>query len=444
MSRAGSEDFDETQESFFIQQINDTKSSPCSFNDSLEEGIQMAEKVFFSKAKVVKEQVEFEEGFDEYLPTLEEVIQFILIRLAGRFTTEELPYFCEELNRDPTYDIDEGRGDKYATNSVIRAQLATWKKNYVKGNSPLSKDACENLQETLYNLGVSMTRELGDMLNKDPLPTGPEVCYLLLAYEDKGAPSVAVNANDETVLNVVPYETGVKRHLPHIVGMVAPDSKVNPVDVVAVLVDTGASTSLLNLRSLRKMGLSESMIDRRIRPRITTASRGVILAEGYLKARLYMKNNHGKYPYISVNFLVIESTSMPAVILGHGELVDGQYNLGVGFGETDGYALHILAYADKPTQASQQVIPVIHPDSIKLTNVGVIPKTSEDNRSGPLQVQFVATDVPPMLENKAVRLTASDPKVTFGDVSGILLESPEKRIHLNGKNPESVEFAYSR
>ena len=403
----------------------------------------MAEKVFFSKAKVVKEQVEFEEGFDEYLPTLEEVIQFILIRLAGRFTTEELPYFCEELNRDPTYDIDEGRGDKYATNSVIRAQMATWKKNYVKGNSPLTKEACENLQETLYNLGVTMTRELGDMLNRDPRPTGPEVCYLLLAYEDGGAPSVVTNANDETVLNVVPYETGVKRHLPHIVGMVAPDSKVNPVDVVAVLVDTGASTSLLNLRSLRKMGLSESMIDRRIRPRITTASRGVILAEGYLKARLYMKNNRGKFPYISVNFLVIESTSMPAVILGHGELVDGQYNLGIGFGETDGYALHILAYADKPTQASQQIIPVIHPDSIKLTNVGVIPKTSNNNRSGPLQVQFVATDVQPMLENKAVRLTASDPKVTFGDVSGVQLEAPEKRIHLNGKNPESVEFAYT-
>ena len=443
MNRAGDEDFDETQESFFIQQINNSESSPCSFNDNLDESIKMAEKVFFSKAKVVKEKVEFEEGFDQYVPTLEEVIKFIMIRLAGRFTTEELPYFCEELKRDPTYDIDEGRGNKYATNSVVRAQLATWRKNHVNGNSPLTKEARENLQETLHNLGVELTRELGDMLNRDPAPTGPEVCYLLLAYEDDSFRDSGAQPGEETVLNIVPYETGVKRHLPHIVGMVTPGPKVNPVDVVAVLVDTGASTSLINSRSLRKMGLSESMIDRSIRPRITTASRGVILAEGYIKAKLYMKNKHQKYPYINVNFLVIESASMPAVILGHGELVDGQYTLGVGFGDSDGYALHILAYADKPTQTSQQVIPVIHPDSIKLTNVGLVPKTNPAGKNSQLMVQFVATDVQPMVENRAVRLTASDPKVTFGNIDGIVLDSPEKRIHLNGKNPESVEFAYT-
>ena len=142
-------------ESFFIVPINDSHELP-----ETEAEIGATEHVNFTKTKKSRELVEFEEGFDEYNPTIEEVIKFLLLRGAGRFSKEELPYFCQELGRDPSYDIDEGRDKKYATTSTIRAQLATWKKNFVQDSMPLSSEAVSNLQETLDNMGVTPTTEL--------------------------------------------------------------------------------------------------------------------------------------------------------------------------------------------------------------------------------------------------------------------------------------------
>ena len=81
------------EDMFCVQSINDEtnfyphetiRSVP---NDSGE----MQEQVFYSKTRQPRERVEYEAGFDDYNPSLKEVLDFMLIRLAGHFTKEELP-----------------------------------------------------------------------------------------------------------------------------------------------------------------------------------------------------------------------------------------------------------------------------------------------------------------------------------------------------------------
>ena len=71
--------------------------------------------LYFQKTKKSKEIVEFEKGFDDFRPALAELLSFLLIRMAGRFTKDELPYFCEELGRNPTFDEFEGKDKFYST-----------------------------------------------------------------------------------------------------------------------------------------------------------------------------------------------------------------------------------------------------------------------------------------------------------------------------------------
>ena len=358
--------------------------------------------------------VEFEEGFDEYNPTIEEVIKFLLLRGAGRFSKEELPYFCQELGRDPSYDIDEGRDKKYATTSTIRAQLATWKKNFVQDSMPLSSEAVSNLQETLDNMGVTPTTELTELLESKKNPSGNEVSLLLQAYDADGLSFEQDISPMEAVFNAVPYETGAKRDLPHVVGILATGPKMNLLDVVAVMLDTGATVSLINFRAFRQLGLSADMVDRRVRPRVATAARGVIYSEGFLNTRLYMRSINHKYPYVRANFLVIDSETMPAVVLGHGELVEGRYNLG--FEEGDYiplYALKILAYSEQAKQPTMQTIPVIQPDSLRLHNTMTINAEQRGRRPRLQMVNFVTETAQPLGEHTQVRLISSNPNVTF-------------------------------
>ena len=284
-------------ESFFIVPINDSHELP-----ETEAEIGATEHVNFTKTKKSRELVEFEEGFDEYNPTIEEVIKFLLLRGAGRFSKEELPYFCQELGRDPSYDIDEGRDKKYATTSTIRAQMATWKKNFVQDSMPLSSEAVSNLQETLDNMGVTPTTELTELLESKKNPSGNEVSLLLQAYDTDGLSFEQDISPMEAVFNAVPYETGAKRDLPHVVGILATGPKMNLLDVVAVMLDTGATVSLINFRAFRQLGLSADMVDRRVRPRVATAARGVIYSEGFLNTRLYMRSINHKYPYVRAIF----------------------------------------------------------------------------------------------------------------------------------------------
>ena len=400
-----------------------------------------AEKFFFSKSKVPKEQVEFEDGFDEYTPTFEEVLNFIMIRVAGRFTKEELPYFCQELNRNPTYDINEGKDRKFATMSTIRAQLASWKKQYVQGSTPLTKQAIDNLKDTLDNMGLTRTNDLEETLAKTPTPTGPEVCYLLQAYDQ--ASDHEDSTDDEVIFNAVPYETGSKRYLPHIVGVVAPSNKMSLLDVVAVMIDTGATVSLINYRAFPNLGLTDNMLDRSLRPRVATAAKGVIRSEGYINSRLYMKDIHDKFPYVRVNFLVIDSASMPSVVFGHGELVDGQFNLGFSNLSNDegqeqiGYALHISAYQDGAKRPSRKIIPVVQPNNIRLKNTSIIKPT----RDGQCAAKFVSSASQPLTDNSKFRLTAANAAISFGDEE-MSLSPPKKKIRTGEHGLETVEFEY--
>ena len=107
------DDVDNAEHMFSIVPINSNiEPYPPTLNQVNELPPHHPIKLYFSKEKKVKEEVVFELSFDELKPTLALLLSFLLIQMAGRFTHDELTYFCKELGRDPTFDEFEGR-DKF-------------------------------------------------------------------------------------------------------------------------------------------------------------------------------------------------------------------------------------------------------------------------------------------------------------------------------------------
>ena len=431
------------EDMFCVQSINDEtnfyphetiRSVP---NDSGE----MQEQVFYSKTRQPRERVEYEAGFDDYNPSLKEVLDFMLIRLAGRFTKEELPYFCDELNRNPVYDIDEGRDGVYKSSTAIRSLMARWKKEHQEGSTPLTVEEIADLEEKLLHAGIAQTTELSNKLHMTPSPTGAEICHLLQMYES--GPKVVPRGLGvlEAVFNAIPYETGMKRELPHVIGIMSSGTDIKLCDVTAVMVDTGASVSLVNLHDFPSLGLRTEMIDRSLRPDVATAAKGVIKSEGYIHTRLHLRNHEGKYPYIKASFLVIPSDSMAGVMLGHGELVDNRYQIGFDDNRPEtGYALQIAAYAENQKRPSRQIIPIIEPRSVKMVNVNHVSLVSPGE---PQMIRFRAADCPLATPSDKFVLTANDERVQVPEQGQTASLSPEQRVIVGEDGPSHVESDFT-
>ena len=424
---------------FCVQSVNDAENFDPHLPVSEEpEKSSDKEHVFFSRARVPKEEVEYEEGFHDYNPTVKEVFDFILIRVAGRFTKEELPYFCEELNRDPTYDISEGKDDVYRSTAALRAHLAQWKKRHETGGMPLSSEEIADLQTSLSRAGVTETMELKQCLQSAPAPTGKEVCNLLRVYENSSLVVPKGLGMLEAVFNAVPYETGVKKELPHVAGALSEKKTIFvPRFLTAIMVDTGASICLINYKDFGALGLIDAMIDRTCRPDVVTAARGLIKSEGFLRSRLHLRNLVGEYPYIQTLFLVLDSESMASVMLGHGELVDHGYNLGFDPDHPEeGYALRIAAFADNSTRPTRQVIPVIQPSSMKMVNVNQI-TTVEPGQ--PCEAVFRMDQGVPLGEDSVFRLAAMDTDVEMPEERDLSAMAPEPRLKVNEHGRRTIE-----
>ena len=431
------------EDMFCIQSINDeTNFYP---HESVQlvksDNGQMVEQVFYSKTRQPREQVEYEAGFDEYNPSLKEVLDFMLIRLAGRFTKEELPYFCKELNRNPVYDIDEGKDGLYRSSTAIRSLMARWKKEHMEGSTPLTQAEIADLEEQLLHAGIAQTTELSQKLHASPPPTGAEVCHLLQMYES--GPKVVPRGLGvlEAVFNAIPYETGMKRELPHVIGIMSPGTDIKTCDVTAVMVDTGASVSLVNFHDFGSLGLKPEMIDRSLRPDVATAARGVIKSEGYIHTRLHLRNHEGKYPYIKASFLVIPSDSMAGVMLGHGELIDNHYLMGFDESKPEaGYALQIAAYAENQKRPSRQLIPIIQPQSVKMVNVNHVTIAPPGEAQ---MVKFRAEQCPLATTAEKFLLTPSIGQVQVPEQGQTASLQPEQRVVVGQDGPNHVETDFT-
>ena len=328
--------------------------------------------VYFQKTKKGKEIVEFEPGFDDYKPVLAELLSFLLIRMAGRFLKDELPYFCAELGRNPTFDEFEGRDQFYSSTLSIRNHLKAWKAQYGLGTAPLTKDEIDALENQLETLGAELTPELQGVLKQEPKPTGAEVVHFLNTQESVEPLGARAGSYDLAfVYNISDYERGLRVGLAHVVGLVSMGALPRDVGLRAIMVDTGATQSILNYRDLVSMGLQVSDVDVSYRPPVVTASRGVIRSEGYVHARLYLRDDNRKFPYLNVSFLVIESNNLPSLVLGHGEMEAAKFLLGH-LTPTSPYTLHISAFMPGDKHPHQARIPVITAESAELVNVNHI------------------------------------------------------------------------
>ena len=426
---------------FCVQSVDDSENydphPPTPLASDISEDV---ERLFFSRARVPKEEVEYEEGFQEYNPSFKEVLDFILIRVAGRFTKEELPYFCDELNRDPTYDISEGKDNVYRSTSALRAHLAQWKKRHAAGGMPLSPEDITELQDSMSQAGLTETAELQNSLQSQPAPTGKEVCNMLLKYEN---PSIVIEKEVgvlEAVFNAVPYETGAKTELPHVIGLLSSSSAIQPKFLTPVMVDTGASISLINYRAFNALGITEAMLDRSYRPCVITAARGLMKSEGFVRTRLHLKNLSGEFPYIKASFLVLDSDAMANVMLGYGELVEREYNIGFDpLHPEEGNALRIAAIDERATRPSRQVIPVIQPSCVKLINVNQI-LPIEPGMEG--SARFQTSHCLPLAGQSTCKLASMDSDVIMPDAEELsnLHPIPLRDVNEHGRSTVSTEL----
>ena len=308
---SGIDDTDTAEHMFSIFSINNnTEFYPPDFDQTLNLPSTHPMKLYFSKKKKPKEEVIFEDGFDDYKPTLAELLSFLLIRMAGRFTKDELPYFCNELGRDPTYDQFEGQDKFYSSTLAIRNHLKAWKKQFAHGVAPLTKAEITSLEAELEDLGAELTPALQTVLTQGPAPTGAEVVHFLDTYESVEPLGARAGSYDlGYVFNISDYEKGLRVGLAHVVGVVSLGEMPSNLALQAVMVDTGATQSILNHRHLTMLGLKETDIDVSYRPPVCTASRGIIQSEGYIHARLYLRDGQRKFPFLNVSFLVISSTT---------------------------------------------------------------------------------------------------------------------------------------
>ena len=401
---------------------NETEFYPHSFNPELDLPNNHPMKLFFSKHKKPKEEVVFENGFEEYKPTLPELLSFLLIRMAGRFTADELPYFCTELGRDPTYDQFEGQDKFYSSTLAIRNHLKAWKKQFAHGVSPLTKEEINTLETELEDLGAELTPALQTVLKQDPTPTGAEIVHFLDTYESVeplGANSGSYDLG--YVFNISDYEKGRRVGLAHVVGVVSVGEMPSNLALQAVMIDTGATQSILNHRHLSALGLHEANIDISYRPPVCTASRGIIQSEGYIHARLYLRDGKHQFPFLNVSFLVISSDNLPPLVLGHGELLAGKYLLGhLHDTPASPYALHIAAFLPEAKQPHRAVIPVINAESFELVNVNHVKVMT----GGDMSSAIFETSAPlPATPGARFKLVSTNPDCTVlseGDVADLV------------------------
>ena len=396
--------------------------------------------LYFQKTKKSKEIVEFEKGFDDFRPALAELLSFLLIRMAGRFTKDELPYFCEELGRNPTFDEFEGKDKFYSSTLAIRNHLKAWKEQFGSGTVPLTQTEIDNLEHELDTLGAELTPGLQSKLKQHPRPSGTEVVHFLETQESVEPLGARSGSYDlACVFNISDYELGRKVGLAHVVGLVSMGTLPSHVALQAIMLDTGASQSILNYKDLGRMGLTNADIDVSYRPPVVTASRGVILSEGYVHTKLYLRDDQRRFPYLNVSLLVIASNNLPALVLGHGELVASTYLLGY-LTPTSPYALYISAYLPGEKQPHQAHIPVITAENAELVNVNHVKVLPDGCQSG---VTF-QTDLPfPHSPDTPFQIVSTDPGcqvLTEGRLGDL---APTEQVLVNGECQVTATGQYS-
>ena len=230
-----------------------------------------------------------------------ETVLFIVKRLAGIYTKDEVYLFERKLKQPYEFYARDGKNSAFYSLSALRALVKNWRKTAVKDFS----------QEEYEQILKEVNEGLADMRRRGFKPDQGEV------RENEISPGVEFKAmmsvswtNQE--LSGLPMLTG---YFPTVGGTLAREP---------VVIDTAASISIVSAEKFRSWGVDLRVLDKRHKFAVETAG-GVVHTEGSYATFFYCQTGK-KFYKVPVTLLVLRS-AIKKVLIGISSLRQMDYAL---------------------------------------------------------------------------------------------------------------------
>ena len=224
-----------------------------------------------------------------------ELLIGILMRLANRYTTEEIEYF-EKFHQKPIVLFNkDGEKGKYYTTTQIQRLTQAWRAEVNPEYRILSDDEFDKIEQLA-----------DEILNEKNIPV-----------RKKKVESVDMKEPNEHIEKEAYFiDLKEKAELPVIKGLLG--NKFGKQTPIAVIPDSGSQVNLISYRSLMTLGFDEQDIKPEEKLSINTAADSGNQAMGLIRLTLFMKADDTKYYHKDIICVVLDGPLNKLLLGGPG------------------------------------------------------------------------------------------------------------------------------
>ena len=321
--------------------------------------------------------------------TIYQRFMFLLARLVGRWDPPSIEFLKEHTGFRPDYAHKDGLDGRYRTTKTMKTMVSAWRSADKLLEKPMSEneldkidDACD---EALRDLDKQRQRDQGDSDHSDA--------------EKESVHSARLNYDYwNSVNHTVSFDPSNSR-LPMIAGCLLNTHTGRKV-VTPVLVDSGATISVVSLEVLKQLNVSTSQLKTDNNITISTVVSSC-RSHGTIDLPLYMTDISGKVCMIFVRWVVISGPQMKKSILGCDALQALQYKLE--YTKDQQHLLTIWAVSSAKNAVRRKFNLKNILDSALYSNLKEVSR-------GKSVTTFVA-DEPPVFEGNNISLTCDEDRV---------------------------------